>query len=82
MNINEKIKQPSKFYNTPMNIVSIKDLNHIQKMKALKNWRQTCIQLQLSTSEGMGIHNNPPNDSEDLVIIANAMEQLQKQNKN
>jgi hypothetical protein len=73
MKTDERLSCPSTFYNDPRDILTAEGLDSDQKMKALKNWRQTCIQLQESTVEGM---EGAGNQAEALKLVTNAIEEL------
>jgi methionine synthase II (cobalamin-independent) len=53
MNIDKIVNCPSQYYVNPEEILKEGGLSLQQKFKALTNWKQTCIQIQESTTEGM-----------------------------
>ena len=70
----KEISQPSTMYKSPKAISLYSDLSNKQKRTALLNWKQTCIQLQESTSEGM----IGKNQSENLKLVLKELSILKK----
>lgn len=72
MKMNDIISRPSEFYTKPSEILHAQALDDNQKMKALENWKQTCIQLQESTAEGM----SGRSQAEELRLVSEAIREL------
>lgn len=53
MNTQNFISSPSEYFPTPDAIVNSSVLTQDEKITALENWEQSCLQLQESSNEGM-----------------------------
>jgi hypothetical protein len=76
MNIDRTISQPSDFYDSPGAILKDEHLSRKDKIKALENWKQTCMHLQESAAEGMDGANKTEN--EDLKLISEALNTIKE----
>ena len=77
MNLEMLISQPSKYFQHPDEVLKTTELSQRQKIEALKNWKQFCVQLQRSVAEGM-VGSNQENQLQD---VSNALDQLQHMEK-
>ena len=69
------ISEPSIFYKNPKDVLQAVHLSYKQKLKALQNWKQTCIQMDECTSEGM----LGKSQSENLELVSEALAKLKKE---
>lgn len=53
MNSENIISMPERFFSTPNELLITEILTKKEKVKALENWKQSCIHKQESTEEGM-----------------------------
>lgn len=74
MNISKIISQPSVCFNSPDDILRTDKLNNKEKLKALQNWKNACIQLQESTSEGM----TGGAQDEELEMVSETLRKLEE----
>ena len=73
MNIEKLISKPVKYFGHPNEVVKNEEMSRDQKIKALKNWKQSCEQILDSANEGM-----TGSEQTNLQDVSIALETLRK----
>ena len=78
MSLAQAMQSPSKYFETPHEVVISEDFTTFEKDKILKNWRQSLIQETRASYEGM----ETEKDKDLLAELNTAMRKVKVQREN